>query len=747
MTSDRKKLLRLNQRAPGNDGYIDLLVCFLGFPSFDDPNSPLIPDRSETATAREGRKRIPAAAMEEGNMMGRQTRKWMVLMATVWIQAFTGTNFDFSAYSSDLKAAMGISQVQLNYLATASDLGKALGWSSGLALLYLPLPFVLLLAAAVGFGAYGAQWLLITHRISLPYFPVKPKAEADGIGIGRLAHRCVLLGRSIAKPVARPPLDETGVCISTTGCLVQSPLETWLKDATHGNVGEGPSLPAKTDNDASRRTQKARVLVQRPENGKVFLLCLLAGCSICWFNTVCFVLCVRNFPVNRSLALSLTTSFNGVSASLYTLVVNAVGGSCSVYLLLNATLPLLVSTIALLPIVRQPRTHLLLLAPADSARHDSYIFLLLNILAFITGLYLLFLNSMSSVSSTARLLLAGAVLLLLLPLCVPGVICARDWARRTIFSSSLFSFIGVEDLELQKQLVQSSEDDVAVSVNNGDAFNVNDGNDDCSHGEDGRRSCWWWWRCWCCHRLAALGDEHTATRLVCRVDFWLYYVSYFCGATVGLVYSNNLGQIAQSMGRQSQTTMLITVYSSCSFFGRLVSAAPDFLRGYLNGRKVNFARTGWLAVAVVPMPLAFFLLAEVGDMHALLAGTALIALSSGFIFAAAVCITSELFGPNSLGVNHNILITNIPLGSLLYGLLAALIYDANGKSMVPLVLGDGMVLCMGRKCYAKSFLWWACITSVGLASSLALYLRTRAIYVQPARRPAAEEGAQSETQD
>ncbi|XP_065011789.1 protein NUCLEAR FUSION DEFECTIVE 4-like [Musa acuminata AAA Group] len=623
---------------------ISWLVSFLGFPSFDGPNSPSIPDRSETATAREGRKRIPAAAMEDGAMMGRQTRKWMVLMATVWIQAFTGTNFDFSAYSSDLKAAMGISQVQLNYLATASDLGKALGWSSGLALLYLPLPFVLLLAAAVGFGAYGAQWLLITNRISLPYFPV-------------------------------------------------------------------------------------------------FLLCLLAGCSICWFNTVCFVLCVRNFPVNRSLALSLTTSFNGVSASLYTLVVNAVGGSCSVYLLLNATLPLLVSTIALLPIVRQPPTHLLLLAPADSARHDSYIFLLLNILAFITGFYLLFLNSISSVSSTARLLLVGAVLLLLLPLCVPGVICARDWARRTIFSSSLFSFIGVEDLELQKQLVQRSEDDIDVSVNNGDAFNVNDGNDDCSHGEDGRRSCWWWW-CWCCDRLAALGDEHTATRLVSRIDFWLYYVSYFCAATVGLVYSNNLGQIAQSMGRQSQTTMLVTVYSSCSFFGRLVSAAPDFLRG-----KINFARTGWLAAAVVPMPLAFFLLAEVGDTHALLAGTALIALSSGFIFAAAVCITSELFGPNSLGVNHNILITNIPLGSLLYGLLAALIYDANGKSMVPLVLGDGMVLCMGRKCYAKTFLWWACITMVGLASSLALYLRTRAIYVQPARRPAAGEGAQSEAQD
>ncbi|WOK91316.1 protein NUCLEAR FUSION DEFECTIVE 4 [Canna indica] len=572
-------------------------------------------------------------------MAGDQSRKWMVVAAAVWIQAFTGTNFDFSAYSSDLKAAMGISQVQLNYLATASDLGKALGWSSGLALLYFPLPAVLFLAASIGLAAYGAQWLLITNRISLSYFPV-------------------------------------------------------------------------------------------------FLLCLLAGCSICWFNTVCFVLCIRNFPVNRSLALSLTISFNGLSASLYTLAANAVGGSSSTYLLLNGVLPFLASTAALLPILLQSSTNLFLSARFDADHNDSCVFLLLNILAFIIGLYLLFLNSISSIPSNARMLLGGAILLLLLPLCVPGVLCARDWARRTIYSSSLFKLIGVEDLDLQKQLVQSSEDSSThITIGDPDINSDDDYNDGTNGEVAGQSSSYSWFSWWCMYcdgitkdRLRALGEEHTATRLVCRIDFWLYYAAYFCGATVGLVYSNNLGQIAQSLGRQSQTTTLITVYSSCSFFGRLISATPDFLRG-----KFNFARTGWLAIAVVPMPLAFFLLAEAVDMHALLAGTALIGLSSGFFFSAAVCVSSELFGTNSLGVNHNILITNIPLGSLLYGLLAALIYDANGKSMGPMIiLRDGMVVCMGRKCYAKTFFWWACITLIGLASSLALYLRTKLIYVRVA---------------
>lgn len=105
-------------------------------------------------------------------MAENESRKWIILVATIWIQAFTGTNFDFSAYSSELKAVLGISQVQLNYLATASDLGKALGWSSGLALMYMPLWSVMFFAAFMGLVGYGMQWLVILDLLSLPYFVV-----------------------------------------------------------------------------------------------------------------------------------------------------------------------------------------------------------------------------------------------------------------------------------------------------------------------------------------------------------------------------------------------------------------------------------------------------------------------------------------------------------------------------------------------------------------------------------------------
>lgn len=102
-------------------------------------------------------------------LMAGQSRKWMILVATIWIQAFTGTNFDFSSYSSDLKTVLGVSQVQLSYLATASDLGKLFGWSSGMALMYLPLWIVMFIAAFMGLIGYGVQWLVLKEIIVLPY--------------------------------------------------------------------------------------------------------------------------------------------------------------------------------------------------------------------------------------------------------------------------------------------------------------------------------------------------------------------------------------------------------------------------------------------------------------------------------------------------------------------------------------------------------------------------------------------------
>ncbi|XP_027182838.1 protein NUCLEAR FUSION DEFECTIVE 4-like [Coffea eugenioides] len=542
-----------------------------------------------------------------------QSRKWMILAASVWIQAFTGTNLDFSSYSSDLKSVLGISQVQLNNLSMASDMGKAFGWCSGVCLKYLPLWVVIFLAAFMGFLGYGLQWLVIQGHISLPY-----------------------------------------------------------------------SL--------------------------VILLSLLAGCSISWFNTVCYVLCINNFPANRPLALSLSISFNGVTAALYKLIVNAINSTDSaLYLLLNAIMPLIAS-IGIVALVLQQHPPQAL--SGGAIHRESCVFLRLVILAACTGVYLLVLDTESVTSSASTL---GAILFLILLLITTRIFCAREWAQRTENSSielqgTSFNSVDLGDLDIKQKLVEIEDSSSPLTRSNGNAYDPEE-----------KRSC--------CDqkffkdRLSMLGEEHSVRLLIHRLDFWLYYLAYFCGGTLGIVYGNNLGQIAQSLGYGSQISSFVSLYSACSFFGRLLSAIPDLL-----GDNMYYPRTGWLVLGLVPTPIAFLLLVSSGSQTALRTATAFIGLSSGFIVTAAVSMTAELFGPVSTGVNHNILITNIPLGSLLYGLLAALLYQRNIRSSNLLVLMDGSTVCIGRQCYSETFAWWSFISMFGVASGYLLFLRTRAVY-------------------
>ncbi|PKI57300.1 hypothetical protein CRG98_022299 [Punica granatum] len=64
----------------------------------------------------------------------------------------------------------------------------------------------------------------------------------------------------------------------------------------------------------------------------------------------------------------------------------------------------------------------------------------------------------------------------------------------------------------------------------------------------------------------------------------------------------------------------------------------------------------------------------------------------------------------------------------------ALVYDQNadqssGRTQIMSLFSDSMV-CMGRKCYFQSFIWWGCISMVGLLCSVLLFLRTKPAYDQ-----------------
>ncbi|XP_020582037.1 LOW QUALITY PROTEIN: protein NUCLEAR FUSION DEFECTIVE 4-like [Phalaenopsis equestris] len=97
--------------------------------------------------------------------------KWLGFVTAVWVQCISGNNYTFSNYSDALKTLMGLTQLELNNLSVAKDIGKAFGILAGLASDRLPTPVLLLIGSLEGLVGYGAQWLVVRQSIPpLPYW-------------------------------------------------------------------------------------------------------------------------------------------------------------------------------------------------------------------------------------------------------------------------------------------------------------------------------------------------------------------------------------------------------------------------------------------------------------------------------------------------------------------------------------------------------------------------------------------------
>uniref|UniRef100_A0A2N9ICT9 Calmodulin-lysine N-methyltransferase n=1 Tax=Fagus sylvatica TaxID=28930 RepID=A0A2N9ICT9_FAGSY len=97
--------------------------------------------------------------------------KWLGFVTAIWVQAICGNNYTFSNYSDALKSLMSLTQLELNNLSVAKDVGKAFGLLSGLASDRWPTSVLLIIGSLQGFIGYGVQWLVVSERISpLPYW-------------------------------------------------------------------------------------------------------------------------------------------------------------------------------------------------------------------------------------------------------------------------------------------------------------------------------------------------------------------------------------------------------------------------------------------------------------------------------------------------------------------------------------------------------------------------------------------------
>ena len=135
----------------------------------------------------------------------------------------------------------------------------------------------------------------------------------------------------------------------------------------------------------------------------------------------------------------------------------------------------------------------------------------------------------------------------------------------------------------------------------------------------------------------------------------------------------------------------------------------------MSRNKYIVSRPAIVAILMVPTATSFFLLLSPFKV-CLFISTAIIGACTGAITSIAVSMTSDLFGPENFSVNHNLVIANIPVGSLLFGYIAAQIYDEGGGQRG---------VCIGVGCYRTTFIIWGSVCSFGTFLSFILYLRTR----------------------
>jgi len=110
-----------------------------------------------------------AAALDA--MAGTRWGRWLGLVTAVWVQCISGNNYTFSNYSHALKTLMGLTQLQLNGLSVAKDVGKAFGLLAGLASDRVPTWLLLAIGSLEGLLGYGAQWMVVSGTVApLPYW-------------------------------------------------------------------------------------------------------------------------------------------------------------------------------------------------------------------------------------------------------------------------------------------------------------------------------------------------------------------------------------------------------------------------------------------------------------------------------------------------------------------------------------------------------------------------------------------------
>ncbi|XP_074567623.1 protein NUCLEAR FUSION DEFECTIVE 4-like [Curcuma longa] len=96
--------------------------------------------------------------------------RWLVLVAAMWMQSWSGIGYLFGSISPVIKSSLGYNQRQIACLGVVKDLGDSVGFLAGTLCEVMPLWAALLVGAMQNLVGYGLVWLVVTGKI--PVLPL-----------------------------------------------------------------------------------------------------------------------------------------------------------------------------------------------------------------------------------------------------------------------------------------------------------------------------------------------------------------------------------------------------------------------------------------------------------------------------------------------------------------------------------------------------------------------------------------------